>query len=144
MTPDACPPMVSLRALVDDANHPWITNDGLVVSALMRCLLQLLKARLRSLSWFERGYPGVFAKALAGRWAFESLLVGKKSDWELWQQVQQMPGAILWKFVGRSSMQHMVVQNVLGLAGRSHAFHDVLVGARGDGQLRLVLMSGPL
>lgn len=67
-----------------------------------------------------------------------------KSDWELWQQVQQMPGPMLRKFVGRSSIQHMVVQKVLGLAGRRHAFHDVLVGARGDGQLRLVLMTGPL
>lgn len=109
------PPMVTLSALVEDASHPWITNDGLAVKALMRLLLQLLKARLRSLSWSERGYPGVFAKALAGKEQFVSLLTTMKSDWELWQRVQQMPGPILRKFVQRSSLQHMAVQKACPL-----------------------------
>lgn len=125
------PPMVSLSALVEDSSHPWITNGGLAVKSLMRTLLQLLKARLRSLSWSERGYPGVFAKALVGGDACASLLQVMRADWELWQRLQQMPGPILRKFVQRSSMQHMVVQKVWGLVSRHDARECAFLGVDG-------------
>lgn len=136
------PPMVSLRALVQDANHPWITNDGLAVEALLRCLLRLLKARLRSLSWSQRGYLGAFAKAWAGKAEFESLLAVMKSDWELWLHVRQMPGPILRMFVGRSSMQHMVAQKAHGLAMWPFKCSCFPVGAssRGLGLLKVLLL----
>ena len=74
--------------------------------------LHLLKNRLRSLAWSERGYPGRFAALLHSPAVASTVLQQMKADWEFWQHVNTIKGTNWAKLRERSPLNQMAVLKV--------------------------------
>lgn len=112
LTPGRWPKEEVLAQILRDPHHPTLLQESSVVAGHVDLVVQLLKARLRSLSWSDRGYPGRFVALLAGleeqRWGLASMA----KYWALFHRVKQIPGAE-WKRVrNRSCSRQKVVQKV--------------------------------
>lgn len=80
-------PSISLAgAIARDKSHPEILRENLLVGRLMSLVVHLIKARLRSISWFEHGYPGSFAGLLAGGQFAKDLLARMEKDWAIYKR----------------------------------------------------------
>ena len=68
-----------------DADHPFVLAENLTVNHLGTFMRELLKVRMRSISYSERGYPGLFAKCLLGEFEARETLNQMRKDWASWQ-----------------------------------------------------------
>lgn len=101
-----------LAELRSDDSHPEVVRQGILAGRLMTLGLELLKVRLRSLSWSENGYPGSFAKLLLGEEAALEHLRRMSEDWAIWKHLTSTERKDLTHLVARSCFQHTAVLKV--------------------------------
>lgn len=89
------PAGVRLQTLAADPDNEHIAGDTILVKQLSCFVQQLLKARLRSLSWSERGWPGRLALAFGSEDDRSKLLagvvVGCHQLYQAWSEEDRRP-----------------------------------------------------
>ncbi len=104
--------------------------------------LHLLKNRLRSLAWSERGYPGRFAALLHSPAVASTVLQQMKADWEFWQHVNTIKGTNWAKLRERSPLNQMAVLKVARWFGSLFVVFDLGQLAKPCSQYVFYLRSG--
>lgn len=99
-----------------EPTHPVVLMDNLLCERLAGFCIHMIKNRLRSLSWSERGYLGVFAALLGPSDKVAQVMGLMRSDWELWKAVVELPGAAWRRVRSRSSFQMVAVQKAGGFS----------------------------
>lgn len=116
-----------------DATHPTAVLESLVMEKFADFTLQLLKNRLRSLAWSERGYPGRFAALLHSPLAADTLLAQMRLDWDLWHHIGSFKTAFWDRLRERSPFAQVAVQKVFLMAAQSGwVMTDALAAAVSD------------
>lgn len=109
--------------IASDASHPEILRENLLVGRLMSLSLNLIKARLRSLSWFEHGYPGSFAGLLLGGNVAKELLALMEKDWSIYKHMQAQDRQDTRYLLARSPFKLVVVQKVMSVGHALRCTH---------------------
>lgn len=99
-----------------EPTHPVVLMDNLLCERLAGFCIHMIKNRLRSLSWSERGYLGVFAALLGPSDKVAQVMGLMRSDWELWKAVVELPDAAWRRVRSRSSFQMVAVQKAGGFS----------------------------
>ena len=93
-----------------DPDHPDVTAQNILMGRLMVFALMLLKARLRSNAWSERGFPGRFAAILGSEADAKKVLQDLRHAQDVFTAASEQPTG-LWKSVcKRSPFKQMVVR----------------------------------
>ena len=113
LPPGLAIPSTGESELEPHAQTPEILDDTILIRQLVMFVEQLLKARLRSLSWSERGYPGCFIKLLASNAEQKELLTKMRQDWAMYNKLLSMRSKAAKALQRRSCMDLMVVQKAV-------------------------------
>lgn len=134
------PPHNLAAAVAADQRHPEILRENLLAGRLMSLCLNLMKARMRSLSWFENGYPGAFAGLLLDGETATELLSQMQKDWAIYKHMQAQDRQDTRYLMARSPFKLVVVQKVMCVWG--HLLANESPEVRPPGSLA-GMVSGP-
>ena len=90
--------------------HPEVIAQNILVGRLMIFGLMLLKTRLRSNAWSERGFPGRFAAILGGEPGAKKVLQDLRHAYEVFAAASSQPLAIWKGACKRSPFMQLVVK----------------------------------
>lgn len=102
----------------DDGSHNEVIRQNMLAQRLMNVGVKLLKARLRSLSWYENGYPGSFAKLLIGGQTTKAHLSCMQQDWHIWNALRTSGLRAVSHLLSRSPFNLAAVNRVAWMPNR--------------------------
>lgn len=107
-------PSAQLMAEISkEREHLAVLQQNMAARRLLSLCVNLLKSRLRSLSWSEHGYPGSFARLLLGEdLATQTTLKQMEKDWTIFQHMEAADKKEARHILARSPFQQTVVKKV--------------------------------